>query len=118
MKRLLAQTSGSEGLRNPALNEGLQSPEEVAYISQLIPNIIGLAFVIGAIVFFLIMLVGAIQWITSGGDKASLEGARGKITSAFFGIVILFATYAIVKVLESFFGISILEINLEPLIIK
>jgi hypothetical protein len=64
------------------------------------------------------MLLGGIQWISSGGDKTALEGARGKITNAVIGIIILFSLFAILKIVEDFFGINILTIDFGPLMVR
>lgn len=64
------------------------------------------------------LLLGAITWIGSGGDKAAIEGARGRITQALIGIVVLFSVFAIIKLIEGLFGIKILTLDIGPLIIK
>jgi hypothetical protein len=69
-------------------------------------------------VFFFVLLTGAISWITSGGDKQALEGARSKITNGLIGLVILFVAFAVIQFIESFFGIKILTIDIGSLIIQ
>jgi len=64
------------------------------------------------------VLWGAIGWIVSGGEKSAIEGARGRITNAIVGIIILLSTFALLKIIESFFGINILTIDIGPLIIR
>ena len=98
------------------------SPGEsgIAIFQEFIPNLIGLGFILGALIFFFVMIIGAIQWISSGGDKAAIEAARGKITNAIVGIIILFALFVVLKTVGQFFGITVLErleLNLEPLIL-
>ena len=66
--------------------------------------------VIAAIVFFFILVVGGIKWIASGGDKAKTESARNQITSALVGLVIVFAAWAIVALINVFFNINIFEL--------
>ena len=88
------------------------------FFNDLLPRLIGLSFVIGIVIFLFFMVLGAIQWIISGGDKAALEGAKGKITNAIIGIVILFSIFAILKIVEDFFGIDILSLELGPLVIE
>lgn len=88
------------------------------FFGELIPNLVGLGFVIGILAFFFVMIIGAIQWITSGGDKAALESARSRISNAFIGIVLLLATFAILKVIENFFGINILALDIGVLKIE
>ena len=75
-------------------------------------------FVIGTVIFVFTFITGAIQWITSGGDKTALEGARGRISNALIGLVILFASYAIIKLIEAFFGVNILELDIGALKIE
>jgi len=74
-----------------------------------------LGFVIGVIVFFFMLITGAIQWISSGGDKQAVESARGKVGNALIGLIILFAVFAIIQILNTFFGLKLLELTLPTL---
>lgn len=94
-----------------------QGKSGVEFFQQFIPNLITLGFVIGALVFLFVLIIGAIQWMTSGGDKAGIEAARGKIANAIVGIVILFALFVVLQLVGDFFGIDILELKIEPLIL-
>ncbi len=111
MKNLLAQ----ESITNPALGPSLKGLEGVGFFQKFIPNLIGLSFIIGALIFFAILIICAIQWISSGGDKAAIESARGKLTNAFIGLILLFAAFAIIKFIENFFGVSILTLDIGAL---
>jgi len=105
-------------ISNPVLTDTLNYKSGLGFFQILIPNLISLAFVIGVILFVVIMITGAIQWISSGGDKNALEGARGKITNAIVGIVLLFTVYAIIRLVQDFFGITILTLDISKLIIQ
>ncbi len=87
-------------------------------IGGIVTALIRLILVIAALAFFFIMIIGAIQWITSGGDKTALEGARGKVTSAIVGVVILLSLFALLKIIEDFFGIDILTLDIGVLVIE
>jgi hypothetical protein len=106
----------AQGITNPAIGT-LGNPGSTGgiFLSKGIPAAVGLAFVVGALIFFFMLVWGAIQWITSGGDKQALESARGRITSALVGLVLLFAALAIIKFIESFFAIDILMLDIGPL---
>lgn len=112
--KYLAQNS----IKNPVLGPSLQSKTGVTFFQDIIPRMVGLAFLVGVLIFFFIMITGAIQWITSGGDKAAVEGAREKITNAIVGVVILLSLFALLKIIEDFFGIDILALDIGPLIIQ
>jgi len=105
-------------IRNPALSGNLQNETGIGFFQQFLPNLVSLALIVGALIFFFVLILGAIQWITSGGDKANTEAARGKITAGLVGIIILFSVFALVKVAEGFFGVNITNIDIGPLILR
>ena len=80
-------------------------------ISSIISALIILVLIVAAIVFFFILVIGGIRYITSGGDKAQTEAARGQITAALIGLVIVFAAWAIISLVNAFFGINILSLD-------
>lgn len=117
--KLSQPSSLDEGtIKNPILGDNLNSLTGIQFFNKLLPSVIGLGFVIGVIIFFFILLLGAIQWILSGGDKTAVDAARGKLTNAIIGLVILFSIFAIIKLVESFFGFNILTLDIGPLKIE
>ncbi len=88
--------------------EGLAVDLSKITVPGIISGAIKFAMVVAAVVFFFILVVGGIRWIVSGGDKAQTETARNQITAALVGLVIVFAAWAIIKLIETFFGIDIL----------
>ena len=81
-------------------------------IANIISALIILILIIAALVFFFMLVFGGISYITSGGDKAQTEAARGRITAALIGLVIVFAAWAIINLVNIFFGINILQLNI------
>lgn len=84
-----------------------------------IPNIVSgairLILVISALIAFVFLIVGGIKWITAGGDKEKTAGAQKTLTSALVGLVIVFASWAIIKLIETFFGIQILTLTIPTI---
>lgn len=120
---LLAGFINPDTITNPVLGPNMQGAisnsgsSPAWFFETFLPKLLILGFIIGALFFFFIMIMGAIQWISSGGDKNALEEAKHKITNAIIGIVILFSVFAILKLIESFFGISILTLDIGSLAI-
>lgn len=120
---LLAGGVSSQSITNPiyegSLLELFLTPgiEPTHFFNYLIQRAITVGFVIGTLYFVFQFITGAIAWIGSGGDKQSLETAKSKITNALVGLVILFATFAIIRFLEEFFGVGILTLDILPLAI-
>lgn len=93
---------------------GLTAPLQDLTASQIIGGLIGVALVVAAIIFFLMLVVGGIRWILSGGDKTQTEGARSMITAALIGLVIVFAAWAIASLVGVFFGVDIFNLQITP----
>jgi TRAP-type C4-dicarboxylate transport system permease small subunit len=81
-------------------------------VPSIVSGLIRLTVVIAAIVFFFILVIGGIRWIASGGDKAQTEAARSQITSALVGLVIVFAAWAIVQLINVFFHVNIFSLSI------
>lgn len=75
----------------------------------LFNGVLSFVLVIGALLVFGYLILGGIEWITSGGDKGKTEGARNKITSAIIGLIILAASYAILQLALNFLGFGSLN---------
>lgn len=77
-------------------------------IGLIISSGFSLLFIIAGLIAFAYILMGGIQWITSGGDKHGLEAARNKIIHAIVGLVVVASSWAIVLLLQNFLGTAIL----------
>jgi len=75
-------------------------------IGSLINGVLSFVMVIAALLVFGFLILGGIEWITSGGDKNKTESARNKITAAIIGLIILAASYAILLIVLNFLGFS------------
>lgn len=64
-------------------------------------------FIVGGLVAVIYLLLGALAWITSGGNKESVDKAREKIQAAIVGLVVMFAVLAIIVVLENVFSLGL-----------
>lgn len=78
-------------------------------IQGIISGAIGLVLILVSLVFFFILVLGGLKWITSGGDEKKVGEARSQITNALIGLAIVFAAWAIMRLIGTVFGINILE---------
>jgi len=65
--------------------------------------IIRLFFIVAGLIAIFYLLLGALAWITSGGNKESVDKAREKIQAALVGIILIFVVLAIIGVVEAMF---------------
>lgn len=65
--------------------------------------------IIIAILLSLVFLVlGGIQWTSSGGDKGKIAAARSKITFALVGLIVALSAFFIVGFFGTFFGVKLI----------
>ncbi|OGE42407.1 hypothetical protein A3B45_04355 [Candidatus Daviesbacteria bacterium RIFCSPLOWO2_01_FULL_39_12] len=79
-------------------------------IGGFIDNVLIVLLSIGAIILLFMIVWGAYEWITSGGDKESVSRARGRITAAFIGLAVLAVAFALAKLAATFLGFDITNI--------
>ncbi len=93
MLNFLAQNSNFIGEISPPIS-GLPSDPNQAF--NLIIAFLLKLFIFGAsIMMGVYLLLGALDWITSGGEKEKLAKAQGKMTNAVIGLFLLFIVLAI-----------------------
>lgn len=83
-------------------------PPEQGYkdLGAFVGNALQLAF-IAAVLLVLGMLVwGAFEWITSGGDKEAVGKARNRIINALIGLAVLAVAFALFKTAGQFLGFN------------
>lgn len=82
-------------------------------VPRIVTGFISLAVVAAAVIFFLWLILGGIQWMLSGGDKQKTEAARGQITGALVGLVIVFSAWAIAQLFQTLFGVNIFGLQIK-----
>jgi hypothetical protein len=76
---------------------------KIPLFNEVLTFIIRFFFIIAGLVAIIYLLLGALSWITSGGNKENVDKARDKITAALIGIIILFAVLAVIALIENVF---------------
>lgn len=110
-----SDTDYSNKIHNPFLPSNLSSLTGVGFLQKFLNLAITLCLVVGGVIFFFMLLSGGIRWIASSGDKTQLEEARKQITHALIGMALLLSTFAIIQLIQSLFGVSLLNISLPTL---
>lgn len=81
---------------------------KITDIGKLISSAITVVITIAGILAFVFLVIGGVEWLTSGGDKNKTEVARNRITAALVGLAIIAASWALMQLVNYFFGIDVL----------
>lgn len=96
----LAQPAGGgtddvrSGLENTAEIAGIPQEGERS-IPARIGSIISYALGFVGVIFLILMIAGGLMWMTAAGNEERVSKAKGLITNAVIGMVIVFSAYAI-----------------------
>lgn len=75
-------------------------------LEPLFRNVVqGVAALVG-IALFIMILNSGFRYLTSAGDPKKLETARGSLTNAIVGVVVIALGYLILRTIEEFTGIK------------
>lgn len=107
MAALLAPIYAADTISIKTSTSDFDSLEDLT-VPGIISGAISLILIVVAIVFFFILVLGGLRWVTSGGDEKKVGEARAQITNALIGLAIVFAAWAIMKLIGTVFGIDIL----------
>lgn len=79
-------------------------------LGAFVSNVLILAFGVALLIVLAMLVWGAFEWITSGGDKDSVAKARNRIISALVGLAVLAVAYALANVAGRFLGFELTQI--------
>ena len=82
-------------------------------LGDVFGSLVSALLALGGVVLFIMLLSGGFKFLTSGGDPKAVEGAKKTMTYAIIGVVLLAASYLILKILSDITGVdNILDFNI------
>jgi hypothetical protein len=76
-------------------------------LSKVFKNALSTMIIIAVVLCLVFLILGGIQWISSGGDKNKIAAARAKITYAVIGLVVALLAFFIVGLFGYFFNVKL-----------
>lgn len=90
----------------------MDQPAKIVDIVGILRNIISILAPVAGIAFFIMLLVGGYHFVTSGGDPKAAGQARTTLTFAVIGIVLVVASWLIIKAIAEFTGVDITRVEI------
>ena len=72
----------------------------VPTVADLIGNIIRIIFFVAGMVALFMLLLGAFEWISSGGDENKVKAAQSRMTASVVGLIVMVSTLTMVILIE------------------
>ena len=99
MRLLIVPFSSFEDLSHPAIGSGTT-------IGNIIALLIPYIFYLAGFVLLLYLVYGGFQYLTSLGNPEAVAHAKGNLTNAIVGFIIIFVAYWIVQVVATVLGLG------------
>lgn len=90
----------------------MNDPAQIGDIVNILKNIISILAPVAGIAFFIMLLVGGFQFVTSGGDPKAAGQARSTLTYAVIGIILVVAAWLIIQLIADFTGVKVTEVKI------
>lgn len=74
--------------------------------TTMVTSLLQIALIASVILVLFQLVTAGINWITSGGDKAKTDNARGKIVAAIIGLVLVVASWAVFLFILQLIGLD------------
>ncbi|OGD88978.1 hypothetical protein A3J17_01220 [Candidatus Curtissbacteria bacterium RIFCSPLOWO2_02_FULL_40_11] len=87
------------------------APAELGAIVKVVENIIKLLVPAAAVAFFIVLIIGGIQFLMSGGDPKAAAGARNTLTYAIIGIILVVVSWLILLVVQNITGVDVTNVS-------
>lgn len=84
--------------------------DEVASINcleSLFGQLVSIAASLASIVLFIMLVIGGFSYLFSGGDAKKTEAAKGTLTAAILGLVLIVGAFIILVLIKAFTGIDV-----------
>lgn len=106
--KILSQITlpGGDTINAPENVPTVDNPESIAGIISWIIIVLTSIGVIASLIF---LILGAIKWITSGGDREKVESARRTIIYAIIGLVVVILSVVILNFIGGILGVSLFQ---------
>ena len=92
---------------NLLLPDSITEQFSITSLGEFLGALVTLVYIIAGVLVFIYIVWGGIAWILSGGDQGKTDEARGRIVAALTGMTIVALSYALIRLVEYFFGITV-----------
>jgi Flp pilus assembly protein protease CpaA len=112
--QLISQASGdlgtfgapSEAFAPEITKDGIAAANTLERLASVA---LGGATLVAGLYFLITFAIAALNWMGAGDDSGKVTKARGTMTNALVGLIIVIATYAVVGLIGSLIGLDILS---------
>lgn len=105
----MANIGSIEPITEARAPETLDNAGFTASLELYISDIIGAITILAVLFFIVYSFLAAYEWVTAGSDSGKVEKSKNRFIWGTLGLILIVASYAIIGLIGSLIGISILN---------
>jgi branched-subunit amino acid transport protein AzlD len=94
---------GTLGLSN-TVGSPLGFTSTAMLLEKILSNLIGALTIVASLWFIYQILLSALSWISSNGDKQNIQTAQKRLTNSFLGLLVAVAAYSVTALIGRILG--------------
>lgn len=100
----------------PDLSPDADKVASIQCLESVFKNLMTTVVAFAGVALFVMLLVGGFTFLFSGGDQKKLDQAKGTLTTAVVGLVIIVSAFLVLKTIQVFTGVPVtrFQINTGP----
>lgn len=87
-------------------------PAKISDLQNVFQSLVSALIALAGITLFIMLVVGGVKYITSGGDPKATEGAKNTITYAIGGLVLILLSYLILVLIKTITGVDVTQFKI------
>ncbi len=87
----------------------IEGTATLSCFESLFGNVVQAITALVGVALFVMLVVGGFGFLFAGGDQKKLEKARGTLTAAITGVVVIVVAYLILKTISLFTGVDVTQ---------
>ncbi len=107
MERVLADAAGK------LTTEGCEDVASFTCLEPMFGSVVRAVVALAGVALFIMLLVGGFKMLISGGDAKKLDSAKGTITNAVIGLVVIVASYLILLTIKQITGVNVTQFHIN-----
>ena len=89
-----------------------QGAATLGCFEPIFANVVRALTALLGVALFIMVIIGGYGFLFSGGDQKKLEKAKGTLTAAVAGVIIIIAAYLILQTIHLFTGVDVTQFTI------
>ena len=80
---------------------------QICDLETIFKQVVGISGILVGFVFFIMMILGGVRFLMSGGDPKAVASAKGTLTWSILGLAFFALSYTILILIRAFTGVDV-----------